>query len=138
MIAHAARSLTSPALRCAPNCIHTTQTTPCCSAQNLHNFIINTQNAFFHYDKDRSGALDKSEVHSALTQAGFRLEQPAFECVFATFDPDSTNTLSLAEFMGLSVFLQSCSLTFQAFDAHRSGRVTLDFSQFVYAASNTR
>lgn len=77
-------------------------------------------------------------MHSALTQAGFRLEQPAFECVFATFDPDSTNTLSLAEFMGLSVFLQSCSLTFQAFDAHRSGRVTLDFSQFVYAASNTR
>lgn len=99
---------------------------------------MTTQNAFYHYDCDRSGSLDKGEVHSALTQAGFRLEQPAFECLFGTFDPDSTSTLSLAEFMGMTVFLQSCSLTFSAFDAARTGRVSLDFSQFVYAASNTR
>lgn len=77
-------------------------------------------------------------MHSALTHAGFRLDGPAFDCVFTTFDPDSTGTLSLAEFIGMSVFLQACSLTFSAFDASKTGRVTLDFSQFVYAASNTR
>lgn len=121
---------------CPPTVLHSQTNTQ--DFQQLHNFIMTTQNAFFHYDRDRSGSLDKGEVHSALTQAGFQLETPAFETVFGTFDPDSTGTLSLAEFMGLTLFLQSCSLTFSAFDAGRTGRVTLDFSQFVYAASNTR
>ena len=32
--------------------------------------------------------------------------------------------------------LQGAARTFHAFDAQRTGRITLDFSQFVYAASN--
>jgi hypothetical protein len=31
---------------------------------------------------------------------------------------------------------QGAARTFHAFDAQRTGRITLDFSQFVYAASN--
>lgn len=104
----------------------------------LHGFIMTTQNAFYYYDRDRSNSLTRDEVFNALKQAGFQLDRPAFEQLFRTFDPDNNNQLSLAEFMAMTVFLQSCSLTFQAFDDRRTGRINVDFSQFVYAAANTR
>lgn len=106
--------------------------------QQLHQFITITQQAFYHYDRDRSNSLTRDEVYNALQQAGFHLDRPAFEQLFKTFDPDGNQQLSMAEFMAMTVFLQSCSLTFQAFDPQRIGKVTLDFSQFIYAASNTR
>jgi hypothetical protein len=34
------------------------------------------------------------------------------------------------------LMLQGAARTFHAFDAQRTGRISLDFSQFVYAASN--
>ena len=35
-----------------------------------------------------AGGLDKGEVQQALGMAGFKLEPPAFEALFASFDPD--------------------------------------------------
>ncbi len=45
------------------------------------------------------------------------------------YDPDRSGTLCMAEFVAMSVFLQSASATFRAFDSQQTGRVTLDFSQ---------
>jgi Ca2+-binding EF-hand superfamily protein len=69
----------------------------------LHGFITTTQQAFYYFDKDRSGSLSLDEVYNALSHAGFRLDRPAFDNLFMTFDPDNTRTLSMAEFMGMTV-----------------------------------
>lgn len=104
--------------------------------EKLHIWLSNISNSFRHFDTDRTGTLDKAEAAKAVAHAGYRLEQPAYEALFKSFDPDRTNTLCLAEFMAMSVFLQGAGRTFHAFDAHRAGRISLDFSQFVYAAAN--
>ncbi|GAB4817232.1 hypothetical protein N2152v2_004278 [Parachlorella kessleri] len=104
--------------------------------ERLHSFLINISNSFRYFDADRSGSLSKQEVWQALHHAGFRLDPPAFEALFKAYDPDRSGTLEMAEFVAMSVFLQSASATFRAFDSQQTGRITMDFSQFVYACSN--
>lgn len=104
--------------------------------EKLHNFLTNVQRSFTQFDVDRSGELDMGEVQQALSSAGFQLDQPAFMALFQAFDPDKSHALSLPEYIGMTLFLQSATATFTAFDAQRSGRITLDFNQWIYAASN--
>jgi hypothetical protein len=44
----------------------------------------------------------------------------------------------LDQYIALTMFLLSVKRTFEAFDSTRSGRITLDFNQFVYACAKTR
>lgn len=106
--------------------------------QSLHQFLINTQNAFFHFDRDRSGNLSSDEVFQAFSYAGYKFDQPAFQAVLRTFDPDRNGQFSLAEYIAMSCFLQCAANTFRAFDSQGGGRITLDFNQFLYAAANCR
>ena len=70
--------------------------------------------------------------------AGFQLDKHAFEALFCAFDPDRSQGLSLTEYMGMATFLQMSTRTFTSFDPHRTGRITLDFNQWVYACANCR
>ena len=70
--------------------------------------------------------------------AGFRLDQHAFEALFTAFDPDKSQGLSLTEYMGMTCFLQMSTHMFSGFDPQRSGRIQLDFNQWVYACANCR
>ena len=60
---------------------------------------------------------------------------PALPCL-QKYDPDSSTTLSLDEYIRMCLFLQSCVRTFGAFDSQRVGTITVDFNQFVYACSH--
>ena len=54
------------------------------------------------------------------------------------FDPDRNGQLGLAEFIAMTLFLKSCAATFAAFDTQNTGRIQLDFNQFIYACGNVR
>lgn len=84
--------------------------------------------------------LDRTAAHSPVRcpHAGFTLDQHAFEAVFSSFDPDRSQACSVTEFMGLTVFLKCTAMVFSAFDPQKSGRVTFDYNQFVYASSSCR
>ncbi|KAG1662375.1 hypothetical protein FOA52_006637 [Chlamydomonas sp. UWO 241] len=104
--------------------------------QKLHEFLNSVTSSFNYFDTDRSRALSANEVISALKHAGFHMDPPVVQAMFKRHDPNNTNTLSLDEYIRLCLFLQSCVRTFGAFDTGRSGRITLDFNQFVYAGSH--
>jgi hypothetical protein len=70
--------------------------------------------------------------------AGFRLDEHAFESAFSSFDPDRSQACNMIEFWELCVFMKLTAAIFGAFDARRTGNVTLDYNQFVYAASSCR
>jgi hypothetical protein len=70
--------------------------------------------------------------------AGFTLDAHAFEAMFVAFDPDKTQGLSMTEYMGLATFLQMATRIFTGFDPQRTGRITLDFNQWLYACANCR
>ncbi|KIZ06329.1 Peflin [Monoraphidium neglectum] len=89
--------------------------------QRLHNFLVNVQNSFQAFDRDRSGRLSTDEVNAALRQAGFNLDPPAVAALIDRYDPDNNKQLSLDEYIRACLFLQTGTRTFAAFDPHRTG-----------------
>lgn len=104
----------------------------------MHHFILSVQGSFNVFDGDRNGVLDRSEVREALKHNGFQLDDPAFDAVFASFDPARNSFLRLEDFIAMASFLTASRNMFHAFDFARNGRIQLDFSQFVYASSHLR
>lgn len=104
----------------------------------VHYFISSVQQSFYAFDLDRSGSLDMNEVRQALQMNQFNLDEPAFQQVFRSFDPDGTQTLSMGEYLALACFLASARNVFGTFDPQRRGVVTMTLSQFFYAAAFLR
>lgn len=109
--------------------------------QNVQGFLRNIQASFQYFDSSRTGRLSKSEVLRALHHAGFgHVDEGAVKSACQAFDPDRTNGLSLDQYIAMTLFLLAAKRAFDAFAASSAtpGRITLDFNQFVYAASKTR
>eukprot|EP00210_Caulerpa_lentillifera_P006878 g6575.t1 len=106
--------------------------------RRLHHFLVTVQNSFNYFDKDKRGTLTPGEIYQAIVQAGYRLHQTAFSAMVQAFDPDRKGQLGLSDFVAMTLFLKSGASIFSEFDPHTSGRITIDFSSFVYACSNMR
>ena len=109
--------------------------------QNVQGFLRNIQASFQYFDASRNGRLSKSEVLRALHHAGFgHVDEGAVKSACQAFDPYRTNGLSLDQYIAMTLFLLAAKRAFDAFAASSAtpGRITLDFNQFVYAASKTR
>ena len=109
--------------------------------QNVQGFLRNIQASFQYFDASRNGRLSKSEVLRALHHAWFgHVDDGAVKSACQAFDPDSTNGLSLDQYIAMTLFLLAAKRAFDAFAASSAtpGRITLDFNQFVYAAYKTR
>lgn len=122
--------------------------------RRLYHFLVTMQNSFNYYDTDKNGALTPDEIYRAIVQAGkesclnsqligivplgFTLDKHAFYAMVQAFDPDRKGQLGLSDFVAMTLFLKSGEAIFSAFDPHTTGRVTIDFSSFVYACSNMR
>ncbi|GBF91885.1 hypothetical protein Rsub_04990 [Raphidocelis subcapitata] len=102
----------------------------------LHEFLTNVQHSFEYFDGDRDGRLAFEEISSALSHAGYQLDRPALQAVFARFDPTRSGALGLAEFLALTLFLRSATATFNAFDPGRTGAIRVSFNQFLFAAAH--
>jgi len=115
--------------------VHANPPTEFCA---VHQFLGTAQASFMQFDRDRSGQLTLDEISMALNAQGFRLETTAFYALCAAFDPDRSASIGMAEYIAMSIFLQSCSRTFKAFDPQGTGQISLDYNQFVFAAAATK
>jgi len=105
----------------------------------IHQFLVNAQNSFSHFDRNRSGKLGKDEIFEALAYQGYGdVDATAIKHACKAFDPDRSNDLSIDQYIGLSLFLTAARRVFTSFDRERKGTVSMDFNQFVFAASKTR
>ncbi|KAL3150754.1 hypothetical protein ABBQ32_000531 [Trebouxia sp. C0010 RCD-2024] len=108
----------------------------CTEFGRLHDFLTGMQHSFIFFGRSHPGQLQRSEAMEALQHAGFQLDEMAFSTLFTTFDPECTNWLSIAEYIAMTLFLQSASATFEAFDQQKRGTVTFNFNQWIYASAN--
>lgn len=102
----------------------------------VHQFLNQAKSQFTQFDRNRSGTLSTVDVHAALTQQGFQLDNEAVNRACAAFDISRSGQFSLDYFIAMMVFLTNAKTIFEAFDTDRSGQVTFDFSRFVYASSS--
>eukprot|EP01059_Diplonema_ambulator_P030344 TRINITY_DN515_c1_g1_i1.p1 TRINITY_DN515_c1_g1~~TRINITY_DN515_c1_g1_i1.p1 ORF type:complete len:177 (+),score=33.10 TRINITY_DN515_c1_g1_i1:57-587(+) len=105
---------------------------------NLYGWIQQKQMSYMQFDTDRNGYLDLREIHQALFHAGYNLDQYAFYSAVRAYDVDHNGRMSMTEYVGLCAFLQIATNTFVSFDTQRTGNVTLNLSQFIYAAAQCK
>eukprot|EP01064_Diplonema_japonicum_P028012 TRINITY_DN4217_c0_g1_i1.p1 TRINITY_DN4217_c0_g1~~TRINITY_DN4217_c0_g1_i1.p1 ORF type:complete len:189 (+),score=28.86 TRINITY_DN4217_c0_g1_i1:23-568(+) len=105
---------------------------------NMYGWVQQKQVSFYHFDRDRSGSLDMQETHQALTHAGYNLDQHAFYAAVRVYDPDHNGVMSMTEYVGLCAYLQIATNTFASFDTQRSGNVSFNLNQFIYATSQCK
>ncbi|KAG1830926.1 hypothetical protein DFJ58DRAFT_918311 [Suillus subalutaceus] len=60
----------------------------------LWKYIKDWQNVFRHFDRDRSGTIDRNELREALHQCGFNLSPPLIELVQVKYDIKASNVAS--------------------------------------------
>ncbi|GAX72749.1 hypothetical protein CEUSTIGMA_g205.t1 [Chlamydomonas eustigma] len=102
----------------------------------LYEYIDRVRDTFERFDSNKRGALNLDQLVLALKNTGFDLDTPVVTALFKRHDPDNSNCLATEEFLRLNLFLKSCQRTFSAFDSQKSGRVSMDLYQFVYAVSH--
>ena len=66
-----------------------------------------------------------------MQASGFQLEQQAFYEACKAYDIEKRGQFDLLEYIGMQVFLHNSRKVFAAFDAQRTGVISLDFSKFV-------
>ena len=124
--------------------------------QHLHRFLEDTQQSFIH-GRPADGLLSYNQLADILKGAGkpigfhvlspsmwieiapctgYHLQQKLFTRILEVFDPEGSQGLDLTAFIRLTMFLRSSTAAFVAYDPKQTGRITLDFNQFLYAATN--
>ena len=74
--------------------------------KQVQQFLSNVQASFQYFNQSKSGRLDKSEVLRALHHAGFgHVDEGAVKAACQAFDPDRTNSLSLDQYIAMTLFL---------------------------------
>jgi Ca2+-binding EF-hand superfamily protein len=104
----------------------------------LHTYLQTLQQTFATCDRDRSGKLNLQQVQDALRRLGFDLDmQPegAFYKLVQSYDFHQESAIVLDSFIAMCIQLRNAQRVFNLFDAQRTGRITLDFNQFVWSAA---
>ncbi|KAJ7215026.1 hypothetical protein GGX14DRAFT_359745 [Mycena pura] len=108
----------------------------------LWKYIKDWQNVFKHFDRDRSGSIDGSELQQALAQFGFNLSPNLLVLVqrkYATNvapagpgrGPAAPAGISFDRFVRACVVVKQLSESFGRLDTDRDGWVQIGYEQFM-------
>jgi len=103
----------------------------------LWRYIEDWQRVFRHFDKDGSGTIDTWELESALNQFGMKLSPHLLSLLVSKFAsaPSGSEvgdqTITFDRFMRACVFVKQFTESFASFDTDKSGRVQLNYEQFM-------
>lgn len=103
---------------------------------SVQQYLQSLQQTFVTCDRSRTGKLNLQEVQDALRRLGFDLDvQPegAFYKLVLSFDFTQEGSIALDSFIAMCIQLRNAQKVFNLFDPQRTGRVQLDFNQFVWS-----
>jgi len=103
----------------------------------LWRYIEDWQGVFQHFDKDRSGTIDRSELQKALNQFGMKLPQHLLSLLVAKFASSHSGsgvgdqTITFDRFLRACVFMKQFTEIFANLDTDKDGWVGLDYELFL-------
>ena len=104
----------------------------------LHRRLTKLCQLFKKFDPESKGVLALDSVKRAIAELGHQLDDTPFYSCCKSFDPDRSAKLALQQFVAMAFFLDGGKAVFAAYDKNKTGSITVNFSQFVYACSQTR
>lgn len=99
--------------------------------QSLWTYIQQWKAIFDQYDRDRSGHIDGQELHTALTQMGYRLSPQFCQMVVMRYDLQARRHITLDNFIQACVLLKSVTDTFRQKDVQGTGQIHLNYEEFL-------
>lgn len=96
----------------------------------LFNYIQQWKAMFEGYDKDRSGQINQDEFNQALQQMGYRFTPTFIQNLLSKFNPRE-RTLTLDNFIIVSVQVKRLTDSFRQRDAQMQGTATMAYEDFV-------
>ncbi|KAG1734475.1 hypothetical protein EDB19DRAFT_1152305 [Suillus lakei] len=103
----------------------------------LWKYIKDWQNVFRHFDRDRSGSIDRNELRDALRQFGYNLSPPLIELVQAKYASNIPSAYGVTPGITFDRFVRACvvikqlSGAFQGLDTDNDGWVQINYDQFM-------
>ncbi|KAF8630425.1 hypothetical protein AX15_002973 [Amanita polypyramis BW_CC] len=103
----------------------------------LWKYIVDWQNVFRHFDRDRSGSIDGGELTEALRSFGYNFSPSLLTLIerkyasgpTAEYGPPSAITFD--RFVRACVNIKMLSDSFKRFDSDRDGWIQLNYEQFM-------
>ncbi|KAL4079300.1 hypothetical protein J3A83DRAFT_4208691 [Scleroderma citrinum] len=105
--------------------------------QGLWKYIKDWQNAFRHFDRDRSGTIDANELRSALSQFGYNLSSHLINLVQRKYSSSIDvyghypSGITFDRFVRACVVIKQLTEAFERLDIHRTGVIQIDYDQFM-------
>ncbi|XP_075709283.1 peflin [Rhinoderma darwinii] len=101
----------------------------------LWTYLQQWRNMFQQFDRDRSGCINQTELHQALSQMGYTLSPQFIHQIMSQYTVRSANPgLQLDRFIQICTKLQSMTEAFRDKDTQRSGSVKLSYDDFLTMA----
>jgi len=106
----------------------------------LWKYIKDWQNVFRHFDRDRSGSIDNSELQDALRQFGYNLSPQLLDLLQKKYDvkagasavPGAATTgISFDRFVRACVVIKQLTEAFRRLDTQHSGMIYIGYDTFM-------
>jgi len=103
----------------------------------LWKYVKDWQNVFRHFDRDRSGSIDGTELQGALTQFGYNLSPQLLALVQRKYGNQVPAIgapppgISFDRFVRACVVVKQLSEAFARLDTSRNGWIQLNYDQFM-------
>jgi len=107
---------------------------------SLWKFIKDWQGVFAHFDRDRSGTIDDTELQSALTYYGYTVTPELLEILRRKYDVKASVKranqgtppgLTFDRFVRACVVLKQVGKAFKDLDTDEDGLATIDYLQLL-------
>ncbi|KAG9279755.1 peflin [Astyanax mexicanus] len=90
---------------------------------------------FNQFDRDRSGSINSSEMHQALSQMGYNMSPQFIETLVSRYCVRGmNNSLQLDRFIQVCTQLQSMTQAFREKDTAMTGNVRMNYEDFLSSA----
>ncbi|ORY21907.1 hypothetical protein BCR39DRAFT_552694 [Naematelia encephala] len=105
--------------------------------EGLYRYIKDWHGIFLRFDRDNSGTIDRKELHQALLGFGFSLPSEMVRKLEKRFAPPPAPGQTRSSGVSFDRFLMACVTVkhftegFRRADVNGTGRLTLDYNQFV-------
>jgi len=98
---------------------------------SLWRYVVDWQNCFKSFDKDKSGSINQVELEEALTSFGYNLSPVVYTLLLRKFDRTKLQAVRFDDFIQCCLVLHGITDTFRAEDTDLDGVITISYEKFL-------
>jgi len=97
----------------------------------LWRYVVDWQNCFKAFDKDKSGTISLTELQEALTTFGYSLSPEVYRLILRKFDRTGKQAVCFDDFIQCCLVLQGVTDMFRTEDRAQTGSITVSYEGFL-------